>query len=521
MSFFQKNKDNFLNIFIFSLIFLIIFSYLFPLWYSFFISEIFIFVNAWDEETYLTYQGAIGALTSPGYHISSMLTLFFQELNISGSVQNLISDTIIVSLTLYFVYKIFVLYNFRKVDSLAFSSLILFSSVLFNHANPIIKSIFLREINIFMVGYEGYLSILRTPEPQLSYFLLSVFLFLFFKTKKTIFLIIPLFITYFYVAIVYLYCLIIYFFISKLKFNFKTILFANLFAYFVISIGLIIMDKFFLQKSEIINYSAYVSNHDIIFPIILFVNFLYSCFIYLIFYLKKDEIQKQLFLVSLLTLLIIFFISNFQVLTGYMLSYKNYFDYGLSIIIGISTMIFFLSLYNLFGRVVFVFPLLFILYLSLKSNGFDFEKINYKIWTGYQISDKDKEIILNKPESSIILDLDLNSKISYSKAKAIIPLFSYQYIFPFINNQCKGISELHLKAYEQYKNDFPENIENIKYLEKRYNFYLNSINQVMKDNEININNRSYCNKFDNSTKFDFIEILPKSNFTYIGIGNEK
>ncbi len=224
---------------------------------------------------------------------------------------------------------------------------------------------------------------------------------------------------------------------------------------------------------------------------------------------------------SLLTLLIIFFISNFQVLTGYMLSYKNYFDYGLSIIIGISTMIFFLSLYNLLGKVVFVFSLLFILYLSLKSNGFDFEKINYKIWTGYQISDKDREIILNKPESSIILDLDLNSKISYSKAKTIIPLFSYQYIFPFINNQCKGISELHLKAYEQYKNDFPENIENIKYFEKRYNFYLNSINQVMKNNEININDRSYCNKFDNSTKFDFIEILPKSNFTYIGIGNEK
>lgn len=518
MNIFQKNNEIYLNIFISSLIFLIIFSYLFPLWYSFFISDIFIFVNAWDEETYLTYQGALGGITTPGYQISSMLTLFFQELNISGSIQNLISDTIISTLTLYFVYKIFVLYKFTRIDSLALSSLILFSSILFNHANPIVQSIFLREINTFMVGYEGYLSILRTPEPQLSYFLLSVFLFLFFKTKKKIFLIIPLFITYFYVAIVYAYCLIIYFSISKLKLNLKIILYVNIIAYFVISIGLIIMDKFFLQRTEIINSSLYVLSQDIISPIILFVNFFYTCIIYLIFYLKKDNIQKQLFLSSILTLFIIFFISNFQILTGYMLSYKNYFDYGLSIIIGISTMIFFLSLYNLFGRVVFVFPLLFILYLSLKSNGFDFEKINYKIWTGYQISDKDREIILNKPESSIILDLDLNSKISYSKAKTIIPLFSYQYIFPFINNQCKGISELHLKAYEQYKNDFPENIENIKYFEKRYNFYLNSINQVMKDNEININDRSYCNKFDNSTKFDFIEILPKSNFSYIGIG---
>ena len=515
---FLKNREVYLNGFILFLLIFIIFSYLFPLWYSFIKSEIFIYVNAWDEETYLTYQGALGAITSPGYHISSIITLIFQELNISGSIQNLISDTIISILTLYFVYKIFVLYKFTRIDSLALSSLILFSSILFNHANPIVQSIFLREINTFMVGYEGYLSILRTPEPQLSYFLLSVFLFLFFKTKKKIFLIIPLFITYFYVAIVYFYCLILYFFISKLKFNILTIVLGNIFSYIIISIGLIIMDVFFLQKSEIINFSAYVISNQIVFPIIFFVNILYSFIIYLIYYNTREDNQKILFLMSLISLLIIFFVSNFQLLTGYMLSYKNYFDYGLSIIIGISTMIFFLSLYNLFGRVVFVFPLLFILYLSLKSNGFDFEKINYKIWTGYQISDKDREIILNKPESSIILDLDLNSKISYSKAKTIIPLFSYQYIFPFINNQCKGISELHLKAYEQYKNDFPENIENIKYFEKRYNFYLNSINQVMKDNEININDRSYCNKFDNSTKFDFIEILPKSNFTYIGIG---
>lgn len=519
MIFFQKNKENILNSFIFCLMFLIIFSYLFPLWYSFFISEIFIFVNAWDEETYLTYQGAIGGLTSPGYQISSMLTLIFQELNISGSIQNLISDTIVVTLTLYFVYKIFVIYKFTKIDSLAFSSLILFSSVLFNQANPIIQSMFLREINTFMVGYESYLSILRTPEPQLSYLFLSIFLFLFFKTKKKIFLIIPLFITYFYVAIVYLYCLIIYFFISKLKLNFKTILFANIFAYFLISIGLIIMDKFFLQRTEIINYSAYVSNHDIIFPIILFVNLLYSCFIYLIFYLKKDEIQKQLFLMSLLTLFIIFFVSNFQILTGYMLSYKNYFDYGLSIIIGISTIIFFLSLYNIKGKIIFIFPLISILYLSLKSNGFDFEKINYKIWTGYQISDNDKELILNKSESSIILELNLNSKISYSKAKSIAPLFSYQYTFPFINRQCPNIEKLHLQAYEQYKNNFPNNIENIEYLEKRYNIYLDKINQRMKDMKRNHDDyKGYCNRFDTSVKFNFIEVLPGSSFSYVGIG---
>lgn len=39
-----------------------------------------------------------------------------------------------------------------------------------------------------------------------------------------------------------------------------------------------------------------------------------------------------------------------------------------------------------------------------------------------------------------------------------------------------------------------------------------------KDNEINPNNyKSYCNKFDDSVKFNFIEILPESNFSYVGI----
>jgi glycosyltransferase involved in cell wall biosynthesis len=84
---------------------------------------------------------------------------------------------------------------------------------------------------------------------------------------------------------------------------------------------------------------------------------------------------------------------------------------------------------------------------------------------------------------------------------------------------CQNIKELHFQAYEQYKNDFPKNIENIEYFEKRYNFYLNSINQINKDTEKNQDNyKSYCNKFDASVKFNFIEILPESNFSYVGIG---
>lgn len=507
---FLKNREVYLNGFILFLLIFIIFSYLFPLWYSFIKSEIFIYVNAWDEETYLTYQGALGAITSPGYQISSIITLIFQELNISGAVQNLIFDTFVIIFIIFFIYKSLIIYITSKIDRLSFSFLIIFSSVLFNYANPLIKYMFEREINIFMIGYEGYLSVLRTPEPQLSYLFIALFIYLFFKTKKILFLFIPLLLTYFYVSIVYFYCLILYFFISKLKLNMTTILLGNIFSYIVISIGLIIMDVFFLQKSEIINFSAYVISNQIVFPVIFFVNILYSFIIYLIYYNTREDNQKILFLMSLISLLIIFFVSNFQLLTGYMLSYKNYFDYGLSIIIGIATAIFFKSLSNIIGRVVYIFPLICILFLSLHSNSFDFNKMKYAIFSGYNISNQDKESILNNSESSIILNLDLNSKISYSKAKTLIPIFSYQYTFPFINSQCNNFKELHHLAYEQYKANFPNHIENINYLEQRYNTYSNIIYERVKNMEENKNHKSYCEKFSIVTNFKFIEILPES-----------
>ena len=126
------------------------------------------------------------------------------------------------------------------------------------------------------------------------------------------------------------------------------------------------------------------------------------------------------------------------------------------------------------------------------------------------ISNQDKESILNNSESSIILNLDLNSKISYSKAKTLIPIFSYQYTFPFINSQCNNFKELHHLAYEQYKANFPNHIENINYLEKRYNTYSNIIYERVKNMEENKNHKSYCEKFSIVTNFKFIEILPES-----------
>ena len=46
----------------------ILIAVLAPEWWAFFKSEAFVFVNGWDEETYLSWQGVLGAKDSPGYY---------------------------------------------------------------------------------------------------------------------------------------------------------------------------------------------------------------------------------------------------------------------------------------------------------------------------------------------------------------------------------------------------------------------------------------------------------------------
>ncbi len=61
-------------------------SYAFPMIYAYFESVNFIYVNAWDEETYLSYQGALGSLTVPGYWASGATVYTLQYLGLSGGV---------------------------------------------------------------------------------------------------------------------------------------------------------------------------------------------------------------------------------------------------------------------------------------------------------------------------------------------------------------------------------------------------------------------------------------------------
>ena len=94
----------------------ILFTYIIPLIYTWLNMDFFTYVNAWDEETYLTYQGAIGSLKSPGYTLGAALTLLFQYLGLSGSVQNLLFDLILIPLMVFFfVQNIYIWQGSKRV----------------------------------------------------------------------------------------------------------------------------------------------------------------------------------------------------------------------------------------------------------------------------------------------------------------------------------------------------------------------------------------------------------------------
>src|SRR5512140_2665146 len=66
-------------------------------------SPILTYSNAWDEETYLSYQGALAARNSPGY-LPLHLVVLLHRLGVSGSVQNCLLDLVAPAAIILCIY---------------------------------------------------------------------------------------------------------------------------------------------------------------------------------------------------------------------------------------------------------------------------------------------------------------------------------------------------------------------------------------------------------------------------------
>lgn len=442
-SIFSKNLDNFF-------IAILFLSYLTPMIVAFFVSDAFMYTNAWDEETYLTLQMAMHRYAQYGYFLGSAITSFAQSIGISGSIQNLLFDSLIVPLIAYTIFRSFVKFNVNSGRAIWYSAVVLFCSGIFNYSNPIILEIYggARHVSTIMPGWESYASILRTPEPQLSYLLISFTIVIWAKYRKWYILLAPIPFLYFFVALGYCFSITVVvlmkvfpsFFNSKssepaVVFN-KIILFPSVIAYILCVLGFIFASNIIELSSgknltEIIN--KVVESRDINIPIAFLFVFPFISFLYINHIKGKNIGFEGLF--SIYIGLSILFLANVHVLTGFTVSYKNIHDYSLSIMAGLVLCFFFESSYknNLINvRVISLVKwllLLSILALVLRSAGFQATKLSYRIYVGGTVTKKELELIRNDPLRAIIPDGGFSAKIGYANSGMPLPPFSYQYYF--------------------------------------------------------------------------------------------
>jgi len=439
--------------FIVAIIFL---GYIIPALYSFFVSHPFTYVTAWDEETYLSYQGALAVRNLPGYSISYLIS-WLQNLGIAGAVQNLLFLLIIPPATTYLVYKTFRQLNKPTHVALAYAVIILFGSILFNYCNPWIVQLFglPRTLGFVVPGAADFPLILRVPNPQFSYFFIALAVYWSVKKRNIIYLFLPLPILYYFVVVPYCYLLSVIVLAKTCgsKITQLRIIVYNVLAYVLLAILLYGLFLWISPAQVKLSSSLYVVGRSIHLPLV----GLLGVVLYILL-----RPQNTLAYVLQTLILCAFAVSNLQVVTGYSLILSALQDYGVGIVAGMmlvtSLEIIYSKKLSDMGAWGAVLPEIYkqgILFsiagLFLLSQGFVFKTLNFAIYVGEQLSAAEMDRIKQDPLHAIILSTNLAGKTAYAVPKLLAPVFAYQYRFAGINKQCQYNKLLTMNAVKFLK----------------------------------------------------------------------
>ncbi len=140
-----------------------------------------LYVNAWDEETYLSWQATMGiSQLLPSYKVALSLVAVAHKAGISPAFLNALLDLLVMALivTAWRVWR-----NKLKIDSLDSWLLSIFSVygvAIFNMANPVLQKIAPYNPSAWIVSSpESYSVYFRTPNPELTYIAIALSLIAF------------------------------------------------------------------------------------------------------------------------------------------------------------------------------------------------------------------------------------------------------------------------------------------------------------------------------------------------------
>jgi hypothetical protein len=135
------------------------------------------YANAWDEPTYLSYDGAM--MTAAPTHAAEYLIVGLHRLGISGGFINLLFDIICPVVTVVFLRRSAIALGFSMLEATVYPFAVIAIPVLFGYTNPYYGTIFdanyhSRGLSWITLPQAYYPPFLRTPEPQLSLCVLAI-----------------------------------------------------------------------------------------------------------------------------------------------------------------------------------------------------------------------------------------------------------------------------------------------------------------------------------------------------------
>lgn len=412
-------------------------AYLAPEWLALFKTQTYVYQNGWDEYVYLSWQGALGARNIPGY-FPLYLVVELQRLGVSGAIQNLAFDTLLPPLTAYFIFRSLELSGVKPIRACAYAVIICFASILFNATNPLLTTYLSRHDTAAMLmgGWENYPSILRTPSPQTSYLFVAMAVFGFLKYRKPWLLLVPLPLLYYYVAVPL--CLLIaggaiYALTKPISVRpVQRIVFSSLIAF--ISAGLVatVLSHHMGDYSAALHTSTatYLESHKFQIPIAALVlggSFVVMSAIGMV----RHEARWSHWMLWLCAAM--FATGNLQLITGTMISQKNYYDYGVSILGGVATVLILEAIESeVLSTLATILVLAVVAYFTTTSQLF---------WYDYSVNMAQKadpiaEQVRKDPQHAVVTDWMVSSYITYGTPKMIAPPLSFQNVYPFVERQC-------------------------------------------------------------------------------------
>lgn len=420
--------------------------YLIPEWRAFLVSDVFVYTNGWDEEFYLSWQGALGFRNNPGY-FPLHLVLALQKIGLSGALQNLVLDTLLPPATALLVALSLKILKVDSAKAVAYATLICFGSVLFNACNPLIDSLLgdPRSNTIpIMAAWEVYPSILRTPNPQIPFFLIACAVYGYLRFDRWWMLILPLPLLYYFTAVPYVFVLVLGFLYQQLRLRYIAnpaiaMFTASAVTFVLAGVALVGVSYFmgFYQPDQHWRQNSYVFSETrspqlpaaLMALTVVFALGMLSGLLRI-----NRRMATSIWILGIASLGSV----NLHIFTGFMLVQKNYYDYGLSITLAILTAILIDSIRLDLAKYAALIATLVVISL------FSYRSHRHWIRTAAELSAEmspgiDK--LRADPLHAVIPKTELAARVAFSTPRLLSPFSNLYYYFE-MSSQCSALPVL-------------------------------------------------------------------------------